>query len=219
MFPRPTRGLHPLMWRSSRIVLLAAGGRLWNDLRHSPDGYICGRANREVADEAADEFVLGREVEDPLIIFDEGTGLHNHRARDAVFQRIIRGKNGPIENGVILWRPRDTPRSGWIIEVGVGIDGAWELRATATEDPGRPAKGQTGETPARDIFAHDRQDIKESGQCRCQSRRSMCPERRLMDLSSRRRGRAILLFFVYPFVHALEDGETGVSGLGHGQRF
>ncbi len=87
-------------------------------------GELAG-ADRQVADEADDERLLGRKVEHPLVVLDPRAGLDDDGAGHGPGSRegeVILGQHRAIEQLVLAGGPRDTLRAGRVVEMGVGVD-------------------------------------------------------------------------------------------------
>ena len=81
----------------------------------------------KVADEADDKWIVGGEVEYPLVVFDPWTGFDDDCAGDGMRDReraVVFGKDGAIKKFVVARRPWDALRARGIVEVRMRIDDA-----------------------------------------------------------------------------------------------
>ena len=114
----------------------------------------------DIAHQANQRFVAGREVEHPLVVFEPRAGFDHHRAGDAEglgeLAEFLR-QHGPVQDRVILRWPRHTLRSRGIVEVRVCVDDARRIhgRCRATRSQCRNPEGRGGEKfAARAIVGH-----------------------------------------------------------------
>ena len=117
---------------SPPLTRMPAEQRVAREARHR--GGKSGIAGSEMPDEPADQRLRPREVEDPVVVCGPCARFDHHGAGDAKRRRqrfVIAGIDRPVKRGVGFRRPRNTLRTGGIVEMRVAVDDSMSADATA----------------------------------------------------------------------------------------